>query len=291
MAHFQAPTDGDFGEYDVDSKLAVGSIWRMTTDVEGKGCEAALWGGAGLTVRSNNPTVVANPVPERASGGLRVFRLKGLSPGTTMLEAGPQGGAPWVSLQVRVVQKLTSVSSGDSLLTLTSPHMALNAADTPVPYDMYYDRRIAASTSAASVMSTATAMGRLKHLVISSHGHIIFGSAGISDSIIRIGTGLNRGNVDLFSRLRPAIEGGVIWFGACGIGNDNVGNGERASRSGAYVVAPVMYMAPKPGQKKLGVGKMDMFERFVPKVFAPTGHLVSWASFLRMGNLLGFKVA
>jgi hypothetical protein len=33
-----------------------------------------------------------------------------------------------------------------------------------------------------------------------------------------------------------------------------------------------------------------MYQRFVPKVFAPTGHLVTWSSFLRMGSLLGFKV-
>ena len=291
MAHFQPPPDGEFGEYDVDSKLAVGSIWRMTTDIEGRGFEAALWGGSGLSVRSNNPSVVANPVPERASGALRVFRLKGLTPGTTLLEAGPSGGTPWVTLQVRVIQKLEAVSNGDSLIELTSPHMALNAADTPVPYDMRYDRRISAGTSAASVITTATAMGKLKHLVISSHGYIKTGAGGIEDSIISIGAGLSKQNVELFSQLKPAIGGGVIWFGACGIGNDNLRNGERASRSGAYIVAPVMYMAPKRGQGKLPAGKIDMFQRFVPKVFAPTGYLVAWPSFLRMGNVLGFRVA
>lgn len=40
----------------------------MTTDVESSGYDVALWGGSGLSVRSNNPTVVANPVPERSSG-------------------------------------------------------------------------------------------------------------------------------------------------------------------------------------------------------------------------------
>lgn len=292
MAHFQPPPDGDFGEYDVDSKLAVGSIWRMTTDVQGKGFEAALWGGSGLVVRSNNPAVIANPVPERASGALRVFRLKGLSTGTTMLEAGPQGSTPWVSLQVRVVQKLAAVASGDSMLELTAPQMALNAADTPVTYDMRYDRRIASSTAASAVIATAASMGKLKHLVISSHGYIKYGASGISDSVISIGAGLSRQNIELFSQLKGAIGGGVIWFGACGIGNDNIGNGERATRSGAYIVAPVMYMAPKSGQgSKLPPNKIDMYQRFVPKVFAPTGHLVSWSSFLRMGTVLGFKVA
>jgi hypothetical protein len=52
-----------------------------------------------------------------------------------------------------------------------------------------------------------------------------------------------------------------------------------------------MYMQPKSGQgSKLPPGMMDMYQRFVPKVFAPTGHLVSWSSFLRMGALLGFRV-
>lgn len=145
--------------------------------------------------------------------------------------------------------------------------------------------------AASSVITTATAMGKLRHLVLSSHGYIRYGSGGITDSVISIGAGLSRSNIELFSRLKGSVGGGVIWFGACGSGNDNIGNGERASRAGAYIVAPVMYMQPKSGQgSKLPPGMMDMYQRFVPKVFAPTGHLVSWSSFLRMGTLLGFRV-
>lgn len=88
MAHFAPPPDGILGEYDVDSKLAVGSIWRMQVGVGGLGADVALWGGDGLVVRSNNPGVIANPLEERSSGPLRIFRLKGLTLGTTMLEAG-----------------------------------------------------------------------------------------------------------------------------------------------------------------------------------------------------------
>ena len=135
-------------------------------------------------------------------------------------------------------------------------------------------------------------VGRLKHLVFSAHGYISYDQlqGGCYNSRIDIGAGLDKYNIKLFRDLRDSVNGGVIWFGSCGIGNDNERNFERASLSGAYVVAPVQYMAPKPGSSRvIPYGKIDMFERYQPKVFAPTGELVAWASFVRMGKQLGLR--
>ncbi|WP_437277899.1 hypothetical protein WME90_42805 [Sorangium sp. So ce375] len=290
MAHFAAPPDGELGEYDVDNRLAVGSIWRMQVGVGGQGAEVALWGGAGLSVRSNNPGVIANPIAERTSGEFRVFRLKGLTMGATMLEASPGSGPPWVSLQVQVLAKLERKTNGDHYITLSKPHMALNASDTPVTYHMQYDRFISSSARPADVMAMATSTGVLKHLVFSSHGHIKREPNGAIVSIINIGTGLTKQDVEVFDKLKQTMGGGVIWFGACGIGNDNEQNKERAVRSTCYVVAPVMYMQPRSGQpRKVPLGKIDMYDRFIPKVFTPSGGMMPWPSFLQLGKRLGFQ--
>ncbi len=290
MAHFAPPPDGILGEYDVDSKLAVGSIWRMQVGVGGLGADVALWGGDGLVVRSNNPGVIANPLEERSSGPLRIFRLKGLTLGTTMLEAGRGAGTPWISLQVQVISMAERKTNGDGYVTLTRPHMALNAASSPVTYTMTYTRRVPHNVSADEILAMAMSAGSLKHLVFSAHGYIAYGDSGIADSIIEIGKGLNKSNIGVFDELKRLMGGGVIWFGACGIGNDQAQNQERARRSGCYVVAPVMYMTPKPGQpRRIPQGMVDMYDRFTPKVFTPSGGLMPWSSFLRLGNHLGFR--
>jgi hypothetical protein len=54
----------------------------------GSGHRIALWGGAGLFVRSNNPGVVPNAFSENQDGDLRVLTLNGAALGTSMLEAG-----------------------------------------------------------------------------------------------------------------------------------------------------------------------------------------------------------
>lgn len=277
-----------FGEYDVDSKLAVGSIWRMRVQV-GKDADVALWGGSGLTVRSNAEGVVANPLPERTADGMRVFRLHGGRVGTTMLEARMGTGGAWASLQVQVVEKLNKRTNGDNLLALTRPHMALNAAGSPVIYTMQKNMYVPHTLSAESVVASIKSAGKLKHLVFSSHGRIIF-QDGIQDSRIEIGRGLDKHNMALFSEMKWTIAGGVMWLGACGIGNDNERNRERALRAGCYLVAPVQYMQLRPGQTRVTypMGKMDMLERFTPKVWAPNGALMAWADFLMLGSRLGF---
>lgn len=101
MAHFQKPPGQASAGYDVDGKAAPGSVWRMQVPL-GSSRAIALSGGAGLSVRSNNPGVVPNTFSETLNGNFRVLTLSGGSVGTSMLEVGP-GNDVWISLQVQVV--------------------------------------------------------------------------------------------------------------------------------------------------------------------------------------------
>ena len=192
MAHFAAPPDGILGEYDVDNKLAVGSIWRMQVGVGGQGADVALWGGDGLVVRSNNPGVIANPLSERSSGPYRIFRMKGLATGTTMLEARLDSGALWASLQVQVVVMAPRQTNGDGYLVLTRPHMALNAVGTPVTYAMSYTRQVGRQATAGEIVGMAKAVGSLKHLVFSAHGYISYGESASATASSKLGPGSRR---------------------------------------------------------------------------------------------------
>ena len=175
----------------------------------------------------------------------------------------------------------------DGLIELAEPGLALNSYDTPVPYNLKFNQIVGSRLTAREVIGLATAKGKLKHLVFSSHGHITFADGAITDSTIDIGSGLNKANVDLFSDLR-SMSDGVIWAGACGVGNDNETNISRAKNSGCYFVAPVMYMTMKPGAKRLGKNMIDMYKRFQPKVFTPEGTLMGWESFItNHGRRLG----
>jgi hypothetical protein len=57
-----------------------------------------------LVVASNDPSVIANPIPESPNGEYRVLRLNGVATGTTMIEVTDAGGSHWVHLQVLVVE-------------------------------------------------------------------------------------------------------------------------------------------------------------------------------------------
>jgi putative chitinase len=110
MAHFLKPPGAKDAGYDVDHRLAPGSVWRVQVLVRGSR-KIALWGGAGLRVRSNNNDVVPNSgISEETVGQLRVIKIPGRLLGTSMLEVG-QGGddarnepihSVWISLQVQV---------------------------------------------------------------------------------------------------------------------------------------------------------------------------------------------
>lgn len=102
MAHFEKPAGTLAAAYDIDNKLAPGSVWRMRVPVDGR-AEIALYGGDGLWVHSNNAGVVPeDKISERPSAGRRILSLFGRSVGTSMVDVG-QNGSPWATLQVQVV--------------------------------------------------------------------------------------------------------------------------------------------------------------------------------------------
>jgi hypothetical protein len=301
MAHFETPPDGELGEYDVDNRLAVGSVWRAAIGLGGGEADIALYGGEGLQVVSNDYTVIGNPLPERSSNGRRIFRLRGNKIGVTLIEAGMLGplgrwapGSPWVTLQVQVKESLHRAPAGDRMVLLSGPHLAVNSFDSPVKYQMAHTRTVHAGTSPDAVMGMLTSLGTLRHLVFSCHGQVDYVNGGIVDSVLYVGgqnsPGLGRKNIQLFSQLRSVLSGGVIWCGACAIGSDLELNVQRAKLSGCYVVAPVQYMALTAAQRKRGgvtypVGQVDMFPRFMPSVFTPEGGKLAFADLLKKREL------
>jgi hypothetical protein len=299
MGHFAIPASGKNtdADYYVDNKMAVGSVGRMVVPPSGS-AEIVLCCADALAVRSNNPNVIKNPIPERLGDGGRILTITpAATTGGAYVDFGilnPDGwswapGSPWPGTLLVNVEARAAPPAPDGLVELGVPSLALNSHDTPVPYKLKFNHTVSSGMSARDVIGLATAKGRLKHLVFSCHGYISYVDHKITDSTISIGSGLNKDNVGLFSELKKSMSGGVIWAGACGIGNDNDTNKLRAANSGCFFVAPVMYMTMKPGSKRPGENMIDMYRRFSPKVFTPPdGALIGWDSFVAShGKRLG----
>jgi len=276
-------------------------VGRMVV-APGQSAEIALCAADGLAVRSNNPNVIENPIPERPGSGGRFLTIRpklGVTSGGAYIDFGvlnPDGwswapGSPWPGTLLVNIEPRTTKPAAEGLVQLSTPSLALNSHDTPVPYKLESTQRIGPGTSAEEVMSIAAKAG-LKHLVFSCHGYVSHSpEKGITDSTISIGAGLNSGNAGLFSKLKSAMHGGVIWAGACAIGNDNETNKKRAAASGCFFVAPVLFMAPRPGAPKPPAHHIDMYRRFYPKVFSPYGDLIAWDAFVEHNaGSLGFKI-
>jgi hypothetical protein len=303
MGHFAIPLDGNRNaDYIVDNKMCVGSVGRMIV-APGQSAEIALCCAEGLGVLSNNPNVIENPIPEESRDGVRMLKIKPKAQtGGAYIDFGvlnPDGwswapGSPWPGkLLVNVEPRKAVVQAKEGLIQLSGPSMALNATDTPVPFKLKKNQKIGSSVSAEQVISAAASAGALKHLVFSCHGYVPHDkdNGKILDSIIQLGAGLKRSNTGLFSQLKSSMAGGIIWACGCAIGNDDSANEERARNSGCYFVAPVMFMQPGKGYRWPKENQIDMYKRFMPKVYRPTGHLMNWDVFVdEMGSKLGFKI-
>ena len=293
MAHFIAPTSGKINaDYLVDNRMAVGSIGRMIIPPNGEAEIILGWCPESLAVRSNNPNVVANPFPEQPypQAGGRILTIKPIADtGGAYIDFGVLNddgwswapGSPWPGNLLVNVEPRKAASVADGLVQLGGNSRALNSTDTPVPYDLTSETRVQTSVSPETVIGQATAKGRVNHLVFSCHGHIKYDDNKITDSIINLGTGLNRDNINLFEKLGTVVSGGVIWCCGCAIGNDNELNPMRSKKANAFFVAPVMYMQTKAGFKGVPPGKIDMFKRFLPKVWSPGGARLDWDHFVQ----------
>jgi hypothetical protein len=116
MAHFLKPPGVAADGYDVDNKLAPGSIWRVRIPL-GARRKVALWSGDGLKVRSNNPGVVPNEDNDAVrdvgrSGDLRLFELFGRSEGTSLIDVWGADGNFWLSIQARIETKGSTIQFG-----------------------------------------------------------------------------------------------------------------------------------------------------------------------------------
>ena len=304
MAHFIAPTSGNINaDYHVDNKMAVGSIGRMIIPPDGEADIILGWCPDTLKVRSNNPNVVANPIQERPypQAGGRILTIKPIAKsGGAYIDFGVLNddgwswapGSPWPGHVLVNVEPRKAASVAEGLVQLGGKSHALNSSDTPVPYSLTTKTSVPTSASPDTVISQATAAGPVNHLVFSCHGHIKYEDNKILDSIIDLGTGLNHGNITLFEKLSTVVSGGVIWCCGCAIGSDNDANAERARKAKAFFVAPVMYMQIKPGSKGVPPGKIDMFKRFMPKIWSPAGGMLDWDHFVHdHAKTLKFSIA
>jgi hypothetical protein len=173
------------------------------------------------------------------------------------------------------------------LITLKQPSMALNAGGISPRYHMQFTATISAHQSAQDIIDLVANKGHLKHLAISCHGRV---SSADGATTLELGSNFDSSSVGLFTQLSGKV--GVIWIGGCLAGETEKGNNDcinRAKNAGCHVVAPAFLMATRGGD--LPLGRMDMNRRFMPRVYKPSGDLIDWDSFLRMGKLLEFTVA
>lgn len=108
MAHFYKPSGNTSSGYDVDNKLAPGSVWRLRIP-KGETRNIALFGGSGLKLDSNNPGILGEITEiEMVRPEQRTFRLTALTEGTTLIDTRDSSGAQWVILQVQVLPSAES---------------------------------------------------------------------------------------------------------------------------------------------------------------------------------------
>ena len=218
MGHFAIPASGKNidADYYVDNKMAVGSVGSMVVPLGGS-ADIVLCCADTLSVRSNNPNVIQNPIPERLGDGGRILTIKPVAAsGGSYIDFGilnPDGwswapGSPWPGTLLVNVEPRVAPPAPDGLVELSGPSLALNSHDTPQPYNLQSTQMVGSGMPARDVIGLATAKGKLKHLVFSSHGHIIFkknpviDAMEITDSIINIALDWTRGTLSCFPTFR-----------------------------------------------------------------------------------------
>jgi hypothetical protein len=258
---------------------ASGALWLMEVGQYKYG-KIALVDGAGLTVNSNNPLVVANEeFIFKGRTGLdnpRTIEFFGLSEGTTMFEARQSEAGPVVAFLQVHVKGLSG--KAPTWIALDAPHAAFNAPDTPVPYKLQHNSTINYGENLADMVKRVPEGA--KHLVISCHGQ--------PHGVLLIGENLSIDNVKDFSLFKK-IGLKVIWIGGCSVAGTPQGTEfckAIAKNAGCYVVAPgltIPFVRPP-------MGRVELFARSLPKYIDPNGNPISPPEFFKQHPKLGFKV-
>jgi hypothetical protein len=103
MAHFYVPNGSGPQGYDIDNKLAPGSVWRMQIPEKGRRMIAVFGAVNGMKITSNNSAAV-DPKAwfEERTGGDILINIHGTAIGTSLVDV-MVGGRSWAKLQVQVV--------------------------------------------------------------------------------------------------------------------------------------------------------------------------------------------
>lgn len=130
MAHFMKPPSAPSGDYDVDNKLAPGSVSGMRIPL-GEARDIVLWGGGGLYVHSESPDVayvIDDSELQSESKDSYILSLCGYSLGTCQVQARLKQTV-WLSLSVEVVAIVGSLSG--PVLNLSARRSVLGALADP----------------------------------------------------------------------------------------------------------------------------------------------------------------
>jgi len=283
MAKFGVPSQAQkpLGQYDVKG----GSLWRIRIN-EGQHGRVFVSEGTDLKISSNNAQVVPNDASvfniTDAHGRSGVLNFFGLSAGVSMLEARDTQGNVVAYIQLDVA----SIGGKHAYFELEQPSMALNAADSPVKYQMKYSLKVSAGTSVREVITAVAAKSGLRHLTISCHG---YGDPSLGPFLV-LGQGFRTlEDAAEFKPLYNVLGGGVIWMGACAVcgGEQGVEFCKIVAKSaGCYVVAAGMTIAAMP----VHLHQIEVFTRSFPHYVSPKGELLKQSDFLRLDRKLGFKM-
>jgi hypothetical protein len=285
-----------------------GTLWKMQVS-EWAFAEVNLTDvDPGLTVTSNNPTVVPDhrpSTPEKIRGTAKpgsrdmTVRFYAKSRGFTFIHLFGSDPTTAVSdlLQVEVTQRRAPSEAGVTQTTLSGATCAINAWDAQA-YRMdntfTFDRT---ETDPAKIFAQVPA--GLDHLAIGAHGGFQ-NDAEMSDpkkmSLYVCGNDTRYYRIKLsdvktaFGTLKGKIrESGVIWIGGCNIAANREFCFGAAQAAGATVVAPGYPLL----NKKYPKGKMDILDGLcLPTIFSPDAAktLVSAADFCARQEACKFSV-
>lgn len=103
MAHFFVPDGVERKGYDIDNKLAPGSVWRMQVTERSRKLIAIYGKVPGMKIVSNNRAVVdEDNWTEQTSGATTLIDVYGSKTGTSLVQL-KVGSSIWATLQVQVV--------------------------------------------------------------------------------------------------------------------------------------------------------------------------------------------